>query len=221
MNKKILLLIFLVFTFFLTGCDAKYQMEIKDSKITEDLSFSIPNEYNEKKINELIDYYEINNESSFTHKIIKESNATKVSLAGKNTKIDAYFENSDSFINKCYNSVSFLLEDGKYFIGTSAGFKCLTYDYMELDSVAISIKTYHKVYDSNADEVNKNVYTWHIDRNNISTHKILLIVSKSEYIWYYKYRYLFGGLIVVFSVFLITYLVISIFRLSSKKVNKI
>ena len=70
---------------------------------------------------------------------------------------------------------------------------------MELDSVSISIKTYHKVIDNNADEVKNNVYTWNIDRDNISTNNILFVVSKSEYVWYYRYRYLFGGLIVITS----------------------
>ena len=107
MNKKVLILILIIFVFSLTGCDAKYEMEIKNSKLTENISFSVPNKNSEKKINELIDYYGINADSAFTQKITKESNATEVSLSGKTTKLDSYFDNSDSFINKCYNKVSF------------------------------------------------------------------------------------------------------------------
>ncbi len=221
MNKKVFILILFISVFSLTGCDAKYEMEIKNNKITENISFSVPNENSEKKINELIDYYGINADSAFTQKLTKGSNDTEVSLSGKTTKLDAYFDSSDSFINKCYNKVSFTLEDGMYYIGTSQGFKCLTYDYMQLDKVSISIKTYHKVYDNNADEVSNNVYTWNIDRNNLKTNNILFIVSKSEYVWYYKYRYLFGGLIAVSAIFLVTYMVISIFSASSKRANKI
>lgn len=221
MNKKVLILILSIFVFSLTGCDAKYEMEIKNSKITENISFSVPNEYNEKKINELIDYYGINTDSAFTQKITKGSVATEVSLSGRKSKLEVYFDSSDSFISKCYNKVSFTLEDGKYYIGTSKGFKCLTYDYMKLDKVSISIKTYHKVYDNNADKVKNNVYTWNIDENNISSNNILFVVSKNDYVWYYKYRYLFGGLIAIFAISLVTYIVISIFRSSSKRANKI
>lgn len=221
MNKKILLLILSIFIFSLTGCDAKYEMEIKNSKVTENISFSVPNDYNEKKINDLIDYYGVNADSAFTQKISKEKDFTDVSLNGKKSKLDDYFDSSDSFINKCYNKVGFVLEDGIYYIGTSKGFKCLTYDYMKLDKVSISIKTYHKVYDNNADKVKNNVYTWNIDENNISTNNILFVVSKNKYVWYYRYRYLFFGIIAVSAIFLITYTVISIFRMSSNKANKI
>lgn len=221
MNKKILLLLFLVSIFSLTGCDAKYEIQIDDSNITENIFLSIPTEISEKKISELIDFYGINSDSAFTQKIDQVDDLYNVSLTGRKTKVEQYFDNSDSFISKCYNKVSFTLEDGKYYIGTSKGFKCLTYDYMELDSVTINIKTYHKVYDNNADKVSNNTYTWNIDRKNISDNNILFVVSKSEYVWYYKYRYLFGGLIAVFAISLVTYIVISIFRASSKRANKI
>jgi len=221
MKKKVLVLSLIAFIFFLTGCDAKYEMEIKNSKINESISISIPSKYSEKEINENIDYFGINDNSAYTEKIIKKDNESIISFSEKKSKISDFFNSSDSFINKCYNKVSFVLENGNYYIGTSKGFKCLTYEYMELDSINISIKTYHKVYDNNADKVSNNVYTWNINKDNISTSSIMFVVSKNEYVWYYKYRYLFGGLIAISVIFLITYTVISIFRASSKRVNKI
>ena len=221
MNKKILVLLLITFIFFLTGCDAKYEMEIKNNKITENISVSIPSKYTEKEINENIDYFGINSDSAYNQKIEKKDNESIISLSGKKSKIDDFFNNSDSFVNKCYNKVSFVLEDGKYYIGTSKWFKCLTYEYMELDSLTINIKTYHKVYDNNADKVSNNVYTWIINKNNISTNNILFVVSKNEYVWYYRYRYLFGGIVAVSVIFLVTYIVISIFRTTSKRANKI
>ena len=221
MNKKQLILILIIFVFSSTGCDAKYEMEIKNSKITENISVSIPSKYTEKEINENIDYFGINSDSAYNQEIAKKEKDSIISLSGKKLKISDFFDSSDSFINKCYNKVSFILEDGKYYIGTSKGFKCLTYEYMELDSVSISIKTYHKVYDNNADKVSNNVYTWNINKDNISINNILFVVSKNEYVWYYRYRYLFGGIIAVSAIFLVTYLVISIFRGTSKRANKI
>jgi len=221
MNKKILVLLLITFIFFLTGCDAKYEMEIKNSKITENISVSVPSKYTEKEINDNINYFGINSDSAYNQKIAKKDNENIISLSGKKSKISDFFDSSASFVNKCYNKVSFVLEDGKYYIGTSKGFKCLTYEYMELDSITISIKTYHKVYDNNADKVSNNVYTWNINKNNISKSNILFVVSKNEYVWYYKYRYLFGGLISIFAVFFITYIIISVFRASSKRANKI
>lgn len=221
MNKKILLLILLIPIFSLTGCDAKYEMEIKDSKITENISFSVPNTYSNQQINKLVDYYGMNSDSGFKEKITDDGNNKTVSLTGHVVKIDTYFDNSDSFINKCYNSVNFTLDGGKYYIGTSKGFKCLTYDYMEIKNFTISIETYHKVYDNNADKVKNNVYIWNININNIKKNSILFIVSKSDYVWYYKYRYLFGGLAAVGITLFTIYLVISIFKMSSKHANKI
>jgi hypothetical protein len=221
MNKKILVLLLITFIFFLTGCDAKYEMELKNSKITESISVSIPSKYTEKEINENIDYFGINSDSAYNQKIVKNDNESIISLSGKKSKISDFFNSSDSFVNKCYNKVSFVLEDGKYYIGTSKGFKCLTYEYMELDSLTINIKTYHKVYDNNADKVSNNVYTWIIDKDNISKSNILFVVSKNEYVWYYRYRYLFGGIIAISAIFLVTYIVISIFRTTSKRANKI
>jgi|GEM_PF-2960902 len=221
MNKKVLILILIIFVFSLTGCDAKYEMEIKNSKINEDISIFVPNDNTEKKINDLMDYYGINADSGFTTKITKGSDATEVSLSGATKKINSYFDSSDSFINKCYNKVSFMLEDGKYYLGTSKGFKCLTYEYMQLDKITISIKTYHKVYENNADKVRNNVYTWNIDKDNASKNSILFVTSKNDYVWYYRYRYLFGGIVAILAILLVTYIVISIFRSTSKRANKI
>ncbi len=219
MNKKILLIL-LISVFSLTGCSAKCEMEIKNGSITENISISVPNEYTEKKINGLIEYYGINEDSAFNQKITKNSSFMDISLTGKKEKLDSFFSD-DGFIKKCYNKVSFILEDGKYYIGTSKGFKCLTYDYMELDNISISIKTYNKVYDNNADDVKGNVYTWKIDKSNVSNHSMMFVVSKNDYVWYYKYRYLFGGLIAVCSLFIVIYLIILTFKSSSNRVNKI
>src|SRR5574344_1072806 len=119
MNKKVLVLLLITFIFFLTGCDAKYEMEIKNSKITESISVSIPSKYTEKEINENIDYFGINSDSTYNQKIVKKDNERIISLGGKKAKISDFFNSSDSFVNKCYNKVSFVLEDGKYYIGTS------------------------------------------------------------------------------------------------------
>lgn len=220
MNKKVLLVL-LISVFSLTGCSAKCEMEIKNGKITENISISIPNEYSDKKINDLIEYYGVNNNSSFKQKITKSGSIMDISLTGKTEKLDSFFNDDDSFIKKCYNKISFLLEDGNYYIGTSKGFNCLTYDYMELDKISISIKTYNKVYDNNADDVKGNIYTWNINRSNVLTHSMMFVVSKNDYVWYYKYRYLFGGLIAVGSLFMLIYLIYLTFKSSSNRANKI
>lgn len=221
MNKKVLVLILTIVIFSLTGCDAKYEMEIKNSKITESISVSIPSKYSEKEINDSIDYFGVNADSAYGEKIVKKDSEKVVSLSGKKEKIADFFNTSDSFINKCYNKVSFVLEDGKYYIGTSKGFKCLTYEYMELNNISVTIKTYHKVYENNADKVNNNVYTWNINSKNVNDQSILFVVSKNDYVWYYRYRYLFGGLFTVGCIFLTVYLLVSAFKSSSKRANKI
>jgi hypothetical protein len=217
MNKKIFITI-LFSILLLTGCTARYDVKIQDNKVKENISITMPSTYSDAEIKKAINYY--NSKNKYEVEIKRDTSQTQVILTGKSVKLGDFFSDSDSFPNKCYNRVSFLSENGNYYIGTSKGFSCLTYEYMELNSISINIKTYHEVYDTNADKVKNNVYTWNIDRNNLSTNSIKFIFSKTKYVWYYRYRYLFGGLGAVSIILTLGYIIYKIFSSFSNRANR-
>lgn len=224
MKKQRFIILLFLMIFLLTGCEPKVTYEILDGKMTETVEMNIGSAYSEKRIQELADYYSFSKENGYLTSVEQIANGYNVKTSmEKEIDLEAYFESDLRFINQCYEIVSFTYEkeEKKYYLGTSKGFECMTYDYNHADKIDVTIKTYNKVYNHNADEAKNGEYTWHITRDNAEKNNILFVVGKGTYVWYYQYRYLFIGLISVAIFAVIMYIIIGIFRHLSKRANKI
>lgn len=219
MKIKIFLSILLIF--LLTGCTPRLTYTILDGQISEKIEIPFDESYTSEEIKQKLDYYSYRNNLDISVDVEEIDGGYKGVVSIQDMPMNSYFENKNTLINECYKMVSFIDEDKKIYLNTSKGFQCMTYDYNISDEIIITIQTYNKVYQHNADVVKGNKYTWNITSDNVDEQSILFIVGNKEYVWYYKYQALFIGLGVVIGIALVLGIIILIFRSVSRKVNKI
>lgn len=120
--------------------------------------------------------------------------------------------------NTCYQYFSVIRdqEDSGFIISTSFKNLCFT-TYSNLEEIKIILNTNHVVKSNNADQVDKNEYTWIIDKEN-SQNKTIQVNISDEVVKNNNYLLIiivFGAiLIIIFSIYLIL-------NLKNKKANQI
>lgn len=179
--NKIILLLFI--TFLLSGCTVTYNLDISDSGYEEKINIvgSVDENFVEYSIPSfwgIIDFEDVNAsflEKSkgveyYNSKFWKEDNLLKLDYQYKFDENN--FKNSNlanfsynTFIVKKYDYDDDGIND--YFILTTDNKFNIFDRFSKIESVTINIKCYYEVISSNADEVNKNVYTWYLNRNDI------------------------------------------------------
>ena len=215
--KKIKLIILLLAVLIMSGCEIKYNIELKNGRISEEIIIPYIEEYKDSYVREY--YYDIINERKYSSEIIEIDNKKNFVLKSKRVGLDILANND--LTRFCYDSMEVLEQDGTYYIGTSSIFKCMTYDYLDVDKIEINIKTYNKVFESNADKKSYNKHTWIIDENNFHDKNIIFVVSKNEYVWYYKYKNLFLGLLGIVVLIGLGFLIRMIILYMSDRANRI
>ncbi len=172
--------------FLLTGCTIKYDLDLTQSDIikeqmeideddTSNQYFETIKNYNgniraiysDQDSDSLakdpdLEYYDVQNNSD-------ETNANLV--------IDYTFSNEDfpnsNIINTCYDRVTYYNENDSIDINTSNEFLCFD-KYVSAQNVDVNIKINKNITNHNADEVNGNIYTWHLNRNNAYNKPIII-----------------------------------------------
>ena len=186
---KIKCILILFVGFFLCGCSATYELEIKDNIVIENALLNEKKNsinYNSAIINEIDLAYnsihDINNgqeevkTKSFDIKKIDDN--INLGLKYKNEfSLDNY--DMSPILYQCYENVNIYNNDDYININTSSYFKCFDY-YKYLDEVIIKLKTDYKIDSSNSDEVGDNVLYWYIDKDNYLNKTIKVKISKNE-----------------------------------------
>ena len=173
--KKFILL--LIMTFFITGCNRNYTLKI-DDKVSEEIEVVVPNSISDTKknqvdnvlkdLNPIIDDYDHKYKYNVNKKV--ESNSTIYNL---DTEYDNYKDST--LLAQCFEHAVFEENDDYIIINASGKFGCL-YDN---DEIKINIKTDKYVSSNNANLVNKNTYTWKIDRSNRDDVSIKATIMKN------------------------------------------
>ncbi len=185
MKKTIIILLLLI---IVSGCSAKYEIEIKDKKINEKSSFII----NKKEVESDGIYYTVSRIAGkyflnvdFLIGDTKEyyENENAIYQKRNTTSIDEY--NSSDMLKYCYSAHNVLNEKKYYIISTSNTFECFE-KYQELDNVQIVLKTNHQVKENNADKVDGYTYTWNINKNNYNDKRIYIKLYKDKYVFNYE-----------------------------------
>ena len=184
MKKYILILLII----FLTGCSAKYEVEIKDKQVNEKSSFIISKHEVASDgiyytVSRMAGKYFLNVDFLIgdTKEYYEGENA--IYQKKSNTNINEY--NTSDIFNYCYDAHNVLNEKKYYTISTSDTFKCFD-KYQELEDVKIVLKTNHKVKDNNADSIDGYTYTWNINKKNYNNKRIYIKLYKDKYIFNYE-----------------------------------
>jgi hypothetical protein len=176
MNKKNILLAVLII--LLTGCSVNYNLVFKDDLIEETITITPENTQEKQNAQQFEnrDYYAIidaNNQKKYKKTIESDGNYIF------NYKYDfSNFKNSR--FTSCYDAYTLTNDSGIITLSTSKKFKCTTYDYNEVENITINISTEYKVVENNADEIDGNVYKWHINKNNKDNKPIKFSYNKNK-----------------------------------------
>lgn len=171
--------------FLLTGCNSQYNLEINNGTFKETIvsdiypdskkSLSVEGIEEDDQITPFLemDQYPFSNDNNIVYSKTIEmiDDYQRVTLKYKYNENE--FENSKA-INNCFENYRYFHDD-KYIIELSGTFYCLY-----TDSLDINIKTDYKVLENNADDVNNNIYTWHINRENLDDVSLRIVLDKSS-----------------------------------------
>lgn len=214
--KKCIVLLLL---FLISGCDVNYNITVSNDSVMESSNFYFDvsdinsNEYYDGKHNtsnlpKFIDsnyrqdyfayIYSFNDLSKYSKSISSDNN-------GFNLKFNYDLEKfgGSNIFNACKKS-NYTVDDKNIVIDVSDVSNCFYNDsYGSLNSIKINIKTDLKVLKNNADSVNKNIYTWNINRDNYRNKKIYIKIKKKI-----RYDNVFIGvgflcIVILFMIFII------------------
>lgn len=175
--KKYLLL-FLVLL-IVTGCNAKYDLEITNDTFSENIELKVDN----SDVDE-IEYFNNNNlltnsttNNNVYYEKTSENDGIYTLYNFKHTfTMDEY---QNSLASQFFSVFKVNEVDGYYTIIAKNFQKYDGYDAVP-EEYEINIKTNYNVINNNADKVNNNVYTWTINKTNYKNKSIILQYTKTE-----------------------------------------
>lgn len=229
--KKILLLLGLVY--LLSGCTITYHLDISTSGYLEtiDVGYTIDEDVQSYYIPvifgtlELEDpttnfFTKVNGLDYYDNELIGGNNSTTVrysyNFSSSNFK-NSYVANNayHTFIVKSYDHD----DDGytDYMLLTTDDNFLLFNRLDEVDMIVVNITCDYEVISSNADEVNKNVYSWYITPDNIPT--ISFVFDPEQVVDHRSFweKFLDGNSYTVFAVFFGIFLLAGLIYLVIKK----
>ena len=199
---------FLLFisAFLLVGCDGSYNLYISDDEIKENIVLHMENSVYD--IYPIMDFkqYPISSDTNISY-----SNSVVDNNGYKDISMNYSFKPEDfsksSALNSCFSNHKFINDKKYYELDLSGEFKCLYGD-----SYDINIITDNKVMGHNADSVEANKYTWHVNSRNKDNLSIRIKIKKDKF----DTDILFYGLFIVIGIAILIFVKKSI----KKKNNK-
>lgn len=221
MKRNILLLLIILLT--LVGCNAKYEVEIKDDDVIEKKSLiidktSVLDDNIYYTFDKMASKYFLSTDFLLGGEIKEYYDEDKAIYQKTNTFKLTEFNNSEVF-NYCYDAHNVIIEDDYILISTSNVFKCFDI-YDELDNVDIVLKTNHKSIENNADEVDGYIYKWHVTKDNYQNKNIYIKLYQDKYVFNYENEFV-KKVLVIGGVILFITIIILIFVIKKKRASKI
>lgn len=176
----------LIILLLLTGCDVKYNIEFTDVSVKEDLKINNLSNEEYKEFNNLfipVDY-EIDDYGVFKKKY-EDIDYYNMRKFNDSVNFSYTFDYNDfgnsTFLNHCYDKVTFSRDTHELILSTSDRFLCFD-SYDTLNSLEVVIKSDYKLLETNADYVDGNTYMWNITDSS----KNILLRLDSNYESNYK-----------------------------------
>lgn len=221
MRKKIFLLFLLL---LLTGCEAKYEIEIYDEEITENVVYYYTsNELNNKdpyEYTEELNFKYFMNKDMLRHehkKGVSKKNMKGVSLINTYKNMEEYNQES-MMLGACYIAQNATYYEDYITLKTSNEFTCYN-EIEELDSMTIAIKSNHKLKETNADKIKGHTYYWYINKDNYKEKPISLVLYSDKYVWNYNNEILKRLLLIIFIIGGTVLVATNVYKVYKKKEN--
>ncbi len=196
--KKVKIFIIVMFLILLSGCDATYELNIKNDKITEKLTVIETDKSIFDKVNDagwtVRDSFEafLTGDDFADEDYKAKSLNTDDELGIEYTSSSSKSVDNLSILNQCYTNYKVNINDDIVTVDTGTDFGCYEY-YENLDKIKVILKTNHKVISTNADSMEDGSYIWNITKegnkqiqisyyesivdNSLSLKTIMLIVG--------------------------------------------
>ena len=212
--KKILVMFMILLC--LTGCSARYDLEIEYDTFKEDIVIYGMSSKTLKNFQDNKYYAIINgiNNSKAYNQTIKDS---KVNLS--------YVYNLNDFrqatiLKSCFTSYSVISEDNYYILSTSKNLKCASMEGKEaIDDLKVVIKNNHKVIETNGKKINDYTYEWNYNKDNFDSQNIYMKYYKDKYVFNYSKLLLILGIVV--GLLLVVLVIVHISLKRNEKVNNL
>ncbi len=194
----------LIIMFFLTGCEATYNLEIEEDIFKEDIKIEVDNtlkdetleDYGNLSYKELFDlryrdhepiYFSYENYNPYEEEDQEGVEYYKQEIIDNNINYGINYNydfNIDGFanskgVNSCYKEFSVQKYNDIYSLETNNLATCFD-NYPLLDKLTINLKIDYRIIYQNADSNNDDIYTWIIDRDNYQNKNIRVSYTKSE-----------------------------------------
>ena len=195
MKKYIKLTLLVFIAVFLTGCKAKYNIEINDDEISENLSINNAN-FTDDQINaytnnpvpvdindsSFLDYDSDSNNNSVKEEGVNYYNIKFQNQSQANIKATMTVKqlNDSRIANSLFNNIHVNNYENVISIYGYNGLQAFISN-PELEAVSVNIKVNDmKVTSNDADEVNNNVYSWYFTKDTNSDKTLYIEMSKTE-----------------------------------------
>ena len=230
------ILLSLLCLLFCSGCSVEYNLDIDNKLNFNEVIIINSNDTSDvKRIEELKTFYPVSYDADKFEIFEKKTDGVEyydVKKSDNNSKVEFVYNydinsyNDNVFAKNCYEYVTLMnfyndnTKRDELVLSTSSEFLCFD-NNSTLDDVTVKIKTKRKVYDTNADKIDKNTYVWNINKDNKNEKPIVMSMESSlldEDLPFWERNIFFIIVVGLIIVGLIVYFVIS---RRSKRVDKI
>ena len=185
MKKRIVLLIIILL--LTTGCTCEYNLTIDGSKYKEKITIISETTDEESKLNNKweipVDKDESETPGDPNSDIKIEGDIYNYNLSNNKLIFNYDFTRSryinSTAVSKCYKKLTISNYDNTTIISTSPNANCFD-NYPTLTNIKVTINVDREVINHNADNVNGNIYTWTINKNNASNKSINLTLKNID-----------------------------------------
>lgn len=185
MKRRILLL--LITMLLTTGCTCEYNLTINGNSYKEEVILSAETEeelLNFNKEYEITtdkdEYNQILSSDSMDIKIQEETykyNFSNNRLTFNYNFSQGKYVNSTA-VSICYNKLTVTNYNNTIIISTSPKADCFE-EYSTLSKIKVNIKIDKEVISHNADDIDRNTYTWYITKENATNKSINLVLNNN------------------------------------------
>lgn len=176
--KKIIIL--LITTILLTGCQTTYDINFTNNNIQDVITIQTEStKVNNATSNQIEEFQQKLGDWERGYEFYKRELFTEENKTGYKYTYNFKYEEYDAMsqLRKCYDDFELTYNNKIITLKTSNEFLCQSY-YKDIDNITINIKSDYQIIDSNADKKKNNTHTWNINKNNYQNKPIEFTINK-------------------------------------------